>query len=481
MLRDYQNDAVRETYASLRQLPSAILQMPTGSGKTHVAAAIILQGLRMNRRVWFCVDRLTLIDQTVDKFAEQGIRCGVIQAQHPLYDPAAPVQVCSLQTLARRKRSGWRSPHLVIVDECHDQHQVTYDLMEEYAEAKFIGLSATPFTTGLGNHWADLVVATTTAELMDSGWLAKYEAYGPSVPDMVGVATSLGDWVAGGAAERMEPLKGDIVSHYEALAGGKKAVCFTATVAQAKGLAVEFNKAGHNADYVCGKDSDERRAAVLAAYHSGEVTVLCNCEVLTKGWDAPDVEVAIIARPTKSLSKHIQMLGRVLRIDGEKVAKIIDHAGNIARLGFPDDALPQKLCTRTKGTSEADRVAAGEQRPWACSGCKHLNDYAQPTCLACGEGRRPAREKVETVPEVLQVLKRENRADKQTVYGMLNQIAKERGYKKGWVSHSYRALFGVWPRGLADVTTNPTEEVRAWVKERIGNNRKHYYARGGGK
>ena len=70
---------------------------------------------------------------------------------------------------------------------------------------------------------------------------------------------------------------------------------------------------------------DERRAAGLAAYNSGEVTVLCNCEVLTKGWDAPDVEVAIIARPTKSLSKHIQMLGRVLRFDGEKVAKIIDQ------------------------------------------------------------------------------------------------------------------------------------------------------------
>lgn len=478
-LRDYQKDAIAKTYQSLRQVDRVMLSMPTGAGKTHVASGIIQHGLKHSRRIGFLVDRLTLVDQTLARFSAQGVRCGVMQANHPLRDPDAPVQIMSVQTLRRRPLHTIPHCDLYFHDEAHDKHKIVWKLMD-YFDAKWVGLSATPFTTGLANYWQDLVFATTTADLIEMGYLSPYRAFGPSSPNMSGARIFGGDWASEDARTRMEPLTGDITAHYQSKTPGKKAIVFCTNVRHAIQMAEAFRSAGVEAAHVSGKDSDDVRRDTLTRYAEGDIKVLTNCEVLTKGYDQPDIEVGIFARPTRSLSLHIQMMGRVLRTaPGKREAILLDHAGNIGRLGFPDDPLPQEMCDKESGVSSRDRRNANEPEPWTCGGCHNINPPDARRCAVCDTV--PEREGAalpDSVPGVLQELAKQNRADKQTVWAMLNYCRRERGYQMGWVYHSYKALFGVGPNNRINqqMIVRPTREMRKWVNERLANSRKHYYA-----
>ena len=465
-LRDYQSRGVRDTYASLKDNQSCMLQMPTGSGKTHVAMAIIEHGLRHGRRVNFCVDRLTLLDQTLDQFYEQGIPFGVFQGGHSMQNRNKPVQIVSTQTLARRARERWPVADLFIIDEAHTNYSIISKVMETWNNLKYVGLSATPFTRGLGLIWNDLVVGTTTGELIERGYLCEYEAFGPSTPDLTGIRRSGRDFAASALEERMNVLTGDIVGHYLKFGRGKKALAFTPTVAYAQHLAEEFQKNGIKADYVCGHDTDERRLEMMKSYRSGDLEVMCNCEVLTKGFDMGDIEYGILARPTRSLSLHIQMLGRFLRTHPDKdKAIIMDHSGNIERLGFPDDPLPT-LLDMGEPRVNSDTRDADEPTPWNCPECHALVEPGNSKCTNCGFQPRTQPD-VEVRPGVLQKLENRHATErhlKQDVYSQLLWMADKHGYNPSWAAHKYRKLFTVWPRNVLATRTPATPELLSWVK-----------------
>ena len=473
MLRDYQSGAIGKVYASLRQHRSCILQMPTGSGKTHVAMEIIKHGLKHGKRIAFCVDRITLLDQTVDKFIEHGIQIGIVQGNHPMANPAAPVQIVSLQTLARRGKKHWPEVDLFIIDECHVNYAIIRELIDTWDGLKYIGLSATPFTRGLGLVWHDLVVATTTAELIERGYLCNYDAFAPSQPDLTGIRRSGADFSAPDLEERMNVLTGDIVAHYiEACGDGPhlKGLYFTPTVAYAQSLALEFMGRGVIADHVSGHDTDERRLQVMQAYAKGEIQVLTNCEVLTKGFDQPDIMIGGLARPTRSLSLHIQMCGRFLRTheDKDKVI-ILDHAGNIERLGFPDDPLPTTL-DMDEPNVNPDTRDRDEPQPWHCPKCYSLVPARTHICPTCGHAAsRPAGVTVEA--GVLKKIERSDVSQKQATLAMLNCIRHDKKYKPGWVKAQYKELFGCWPgRQLDhDMVLNPIPELKEWVEKKRRN------------
>lgn len=461
-LRDYQKRAIAQTYTSLREHRTTMLQLPTGSGKTHVAMEIIKHGLRHNRKINFCVDRLTLIDQTFERFYQDGLPVSVMQGNHPAYNPASPVQIVSLQTLARRPRRHWPGADLFIIDEAHTHYSITSKIMQSWDLVKFIGLSATPFTRGLGLHYEDLVVGATTAELMIDGYLSRYEAFGPSEPDLVGVRQSNGDWNTRDLEERMNFITGDIIAHFQKHAADKKTLVFTPTVAYAENMAERFNALGVKAAYVHGRDDDDERRSILNAFRTGEIQVLCNCEVLIKGYDQPDIECGIVARPTKSLALHIQMLGRLLRTaPGKDKALILDHAGNIRRLGFPDDDLPQTLSTEERGVSSVDRRE--EPEPWNCPGCHALVQPGNRTCPVCGfQPHTPI--ELEVREGKLSKLQKIGLVEKQEVYSQLLHYAQQHGYKDGWVAHKYRKVFGVWPRLVKHKAEPPSTSLLKWIR-----------------
>jgi DNA repair protein RadD len=177
--------ALRGSLAAGKRRP--MLQAPTGFGRTLTAAWIIQMALDKGRRVAFTVPALSLIDQTIAAFEAEGIDCvGVLQGIHPRTDREQHVQVCSIQTLARRKRP---DVDLVVVDEAHELHREIFKWIADCPDVPFIGLSATPWARGLGKYYDDLIVAATTKDLISEDYLSQFTVFAPSQPDLTSVRT----------------------------------------------------------------------------------------------------------------------------------------------------------------------------------------------------------------------------------------------------------------------------------------------------
>jgi superfamily II DNA or RNA helicase len=279
---------------------------------------------------------------------------------------------------------------------------------------------------------------------------------------MKGVPTHKGEWQVSGAHERMNVLTGNIVNHWQQHANNRKTLAFTVNVAHAEELAAEFELQGIPADFVCGRDTDERRKRVLKAFAAGELKVLTNCEVLTKGYDQPDVEVGIMAKPTRSLSTHIQMCGRMLRVaPGKQIATYFDHAGNFERHGYPDDPLPTTLSTKERGVSEIDSRGKKEPMPWNCPQCFTVVEHGR-NCPSCGYIAK-SKSEVDVLPGALKKLDpTQNR--KQDVFSMLLGHAELNGFKKGWAAHKFEKIFKVGPDGLSWQPKEPAPALKEWIR-----------------
>ena len=183
-LRDYQDHAIQHVRRSLtggKKRP--VLQMPTGAGKTIAAAAIVNMAQDKGKKVLFCVPAISLIDQTVERFEQNGIwDIGVIQAMHERTDYRQPVQVCSVQTLQNRVIP---KADLIIIDEAHVTFKFYHDWFNhpDWQNVPVIGLTATPWAKGMGLLWDDLIIGTTTQELIDQGHLSDFRQGGSGRQD----------------------------------------------------------------------------------------------------------------------------------------------------------------------------------------------------------------------------------------------------------------------------------------------------------
>jgi len=464
-LREYQQNAIqalRGSFATGKKRP--ILQAVTGAGKTMMAVDVIKSALEKGRRVFFVVDRITLIDQTSKVFDKHNLDHGIIQADHWRNCEWKKLQLCSVQTLSRRDVIA--KPDLIIVDECHAVYQSFVKLLEEkYAEIPVIGLSATPWTKGLGKIFDDLVVVETTQGLIEQGYLSDYVAYGGQEIDLKGVKTVGGDYNQKQLAERVTKTKiiGDVVDTWLRLGEDRQTICFTASIAHSESLVDEFRANGVPAASIDAYTEAEERDAIIAQHEDGEIKVLCNVGILTKGYDSPHTTCLILARPTKSLMLHIQMIGRVLRKSHED-AIILDHGGNIERLGFPTDQLPEYLCNGEKGTQEAKEREVKEVLPTPCEKCKALStSFICPVC-----GHKPeVMPKVEAVKGEMKKLDRVSMDDKRRWHSMLLGYVRGKGWKDGAADHIYREKFGVWPaKKVGVMAIAPDEEVKKYIQHR---------------
>ena len=469
ILRDYQELAINQLRQSLstgHRCP--MLKMSTGSGKTVVAGAIIESAVAKGKRVAFIVPKITLVDQASEHLDAIGVDHGVIQADHWRTDYSKTVQVISAQTLIRRKP--WNFD-IGIIDEAHAKFKGILSLMKTWDLIPFIGLSATPFTKGLGEHFDDMVDPISIRELIDQGHLVDADAYGPSQPDMSGVKVQAGDFNQKQAAIRAdkEPLIANIVDTWEKLANGKQTICFATNVAHSEHITDRFQKAGVKAVHIDAyTDSADRRRAIKD-FKSGEITLLSSVGVLHTGFDAPNAEVAILARPTKSLSLHIQMIGRVLRTcEGKDKALILDLAGNIERLVFHTDPTPDHLDDGTVTETEAEAQEREEKLPVACPNCHTLKPAGVAICPTCKFSfKKPS--KIKEGDGELKKLKKANRdatpAEKIAFYGGLKYHALTKGFKEAWASHKYKEKFGVWPNAYKDAPAiEPNEDVKGYIQ-----------------
>ena len=465
LLRPHQERAINLVRQSLEKGNRRVVcQGPTGFGKTLVGAKIIEGALAKGKRVIFTAPAISLIDQTVSAFEAEGIRdIGVMQASHPRTNPLARVQVASVQTLARREIP---EAALVIVDECHVGSVAVDRLMETRPDVYFIGLSATPWAKGMGLRWQDLVIPVTIGELIDAGYLSKFAAYAPTVPDLSGVKVQAGEYAEAALLDVMGDAKiiGGVVETWLARGENRPTLLFGINCAHAEQLHQEFLRAGVSAGYVDARTDTVERKRLERQFRSGEVKVACSVRTLTTGIDWP-VSCIIDAAPTRSEMLHVQKIGRGLRVNpGTEDLLILDHAGNSLRLGLVTDILHEALDATEKGDPQ-ERKAKAEKLPKECGGCGVL--FAGKICPACGYERKP-QANVEEADGELKLLsgktKQPTKEEKQAWWSGILSIQQSRGKSLGWASHSYRDKFGVWPRGLNDVATSPSLEITNFIK-----------------
>lgn len=447
-----------------------MVQAPTGFGKTIVAAAIAKNELQHGRRAIFTVPALSLIDQTVERFFSEGVRdVGVIQADHHLTNYARQIQVASVQTLQRRHIP---ESDLVMIDEAHRWFEFYGNWMKspEWSNVPFVGLSATPWTRGLGKFFDKLIIGATTEELIKAGHLAKFRVFAPSSPDLTKVRTVAGDYHDGDLSEAMDKsaLVADVIDTWIIRGKGRPTLCFAVDRAHAKHLQQKFISSGVTAEYIDAYTDALERKAIAKRFHAGGVEIVCNVGCLTTGIDW-DVRCIILARPTKSEMLFVQMIGRGLRTaDGKDDCLVLDHSDSHLRLGFVTDIHHEKLDSGRERQKAEPKGA--ESLPKKCGKCSFLKPPKMLICPACGFKPEPKCKVESKDGELVEfaasgVRKQTKSADRIGFWRELKYIATARGYKSGWAAHKYKERFGDWPKGLDHWSPiQPSPETLGWIR-----------------
>jgi len=475
-LRPYQI----ETVEAAMQHKKPLVVLPTGAGKTVVAAEIIRRA--ENKHVLFLAHRRELIHQACDKLAAFDIKVGTILAGEKL-NHMRRVQIASVQTLWSRcfRRNNDLPPAgIVVIDEAHHVPARTYQkIVEQYPDAQIFGLTATPCRKdgrGLGGTFDHLVEGPQVEQLIADGHLVRTRVFAPSAPDLKGVQTRGGDYVVKQLERRVDlpQLVGDIVTHWHRLAERRKTVCFATSVAHSIHIKDEFVESGVRAEHIDGKTPKDERDEILARLSRGDLELVTNCMVLTEGWDQPDVSCAIMARPTKSAGLYRQMMGRILRpAEGKTDALILDHAGAVFQHGFVEDPVIWTLDPDLKAETPAQeaRSAHAERELLTCSECSAVRTAGKP-CPECGFMPKRPGEYLHVRDGDLARVERDGtchphhytEGECKTFYAELAWIAAQRGYKPGWAKHKFRERFGHWPNYRSIIPQEPSPEVLAWVR-----------------
>ena len=261
-----------------------IIMAPTGAGKTYIGLHICNEATRRGKKAVFLCDRTTLINQTSVVADRYGMRHGIIQADHWRTRPEELLQIASVQTIGKRKF--WPQMDVLVVDECH----TTFKAWTEFAVetgATVIGLSATPFTIGLGKIFTNLVNATTMHDLTESGVLVPMRIFSCSKPDMEGAETAGGEWTDKAAEERELKIVGNVVLDWHKFGDNRKTIVFGATIKHCEELCRKFIESGVMAAvFTCETTATERKA-LLDEYQkpNSHLKVLISVEALAKGFD----------------------------------------------------------------------------------------------------------------------------------------------------------------------------------------------------
>jgi len=468
-LRQYQVDSINDLRkAILNGHKRVVLQLATGGGKTTIASEMIRKANEKGKKCLFLADRIELVEQTSKRLDYEGIEHGIIMADHPRYKPSALNQVCSPQTLARRATP---PADLVIIDECHVAYGIHKKMMEAMPNAVFIGLSATPFSKGLGKMYSNLVVGATCAKLTDEGYLVPVKVFAPSKPDLTKIRTIAGDYDEKELFARVSKPKlvADIVDTWIKRAEGRPTIGFAVNVLHSQYLCEQFKEKGIRAAHIDSYMPKKDREQLVKDFKDGYIKVLFNVGILDKGFDYPEASCLIMARPTKSLMLYIQQAGRVLRTHSSKEdAIILDHAGNTQAHGFVTDDLPQELDDGTKRKVEATKKNEKEEVK-LCPSCAYVKKRHEYSCPCCGFVPKKKNAGIDVAQgDLLEVTRKKiTLDDKQKLYSELLYIEVEKGYKKGFAAQMFRNKFGVWPKGLNDIPTVPSIYTRDYIKSRM--------------
>ena len=436
-LRPYQSKLIDDTYSQWQAGHRRVLaQLPTGGGKTHLFSNIANDITNQGGRSLILAHREELITQAAAKLHQAtGESVGIIKAGYD-FEPRRRLQVASVQSLINRLDK--TSPFdLVVTDEAHHGTAATYQsILSHYSSAAQLGVTATPIRSdgsGFRDVFDSLVCGPSTADLIKQGHLCKYRLIADATQMSVqGVRSVAGEYNQRQLAAVNDEIKlaGSIVGSYRELAAGKRAIVFAINCQHSKAITAAYNAASIPAVHLDGNSSPEERRAALAAFAAGDLKVLSNCALFTEGFDLPSIEVVQIAKPTKSLSLWLQMLGRDLRpAPGKAEALLIDHTDNWRRLGSP---VRPRLWTL-----DGVEVAAREMK----RGPHGEVEESEPIMVT---------ETAATLKEIVL----DELAEWRAAWNDIRAMQQQRKYKPGWLVYQLRELkppLEVWELAAADL------------------------------
>lgn len=430
-LRPYQYKAMqdlRKKYGTGCRSP--VLVASCGWGKSCCAAEIARLSTAKGNRVLVLAHRVELIEQLQETFDWWGVpsdRCDIMMVQS-----------------ATKRLHKMPDYDFIICDEAHHSTCQTYTrIFDHYPMAKRLLLTATPRRTngeGLGDV-ADCIVESVSVEwLINNHYLAPYEYYAPAtLVDADKLRTVRGDYDQSDTMAQLDRPKiyGDVIRHYRKYADGKQTIVFASSINHSKSVCKAFQDAGYTAVHLDGKTPSQERKTAMERFRSGDVQVMTNYEIISEGLSVDSCECCILLRPTKSLILFLQSSQRCMRYAPGKTAIILDMVGNYQRHGLPSDPHEWSL----DGTVKRGR--AKEQntvKARTCERCYRTYSGTAPTCPYCGHNNGKTRAELEADEKAeLERITAAQKRDKRREVGRaqtreeLERIARERGYKPGWV------------------------------------------------
>lgn len=350
MLRNYQIEICEKVNEAFGKHRSVMMQMPTGTGKTVVLASLVKQYLNRDAdcAVLIVAHRIELIEQTGAFLSHFGIDYGVI-AGGKWPTVFKRVMVASVQTLSKNLDIDL-APSLVVIDEAHHALAKTYQMLwTAWPEAKFLGLTATPYRMsgeGFTDLFEVLVDSWSVKQFIADGWLSPYDYYSirPDSEEQQEIDSlkkrgADGDFQMKELREKLDvrPSIERLFESFERFAFDKKGIIYAIDIAHAEHIAEYYRLQGVNAVAISSKTPAKERAEVIRTFKDGNrIQILVSVDLFSEGFDCPDVEFIQMARPTLSLAKYLQMVGRGLRpCKGKQCCMIIDNVGLYRTFGLP--------------------------------------------------------------------------------------------------------------------------------------------------
>lgn len=487
VLRDYQLESVNYAMNHGREL-RPIHIAPCGSGKSLMQAFTAKREFERGNSTAILTPRIEIFDQTLGWVQET---CGadnvtVLRAKREgeTWNPTKPIHIVSWPTLiSRAKRSNFWFPKVdrLLVDEVHlAMAPKILEMLEYYApRAAVDGYTATPARQtgkGLGLFFTTLHHVTTVRRLLKDGHLCELEYYGGATPDLHGIKIQRGDYEVKKLSDVCIELVGDIIDNWLRLASDRHTIVFAVDIAHCEMLAHRFKAVGIRAAPLHVRMDQQDRDRTVTNFKSGNIQVLVNVSICSYGFDAPSVNCVVLARPTKSVVLHIQMLGRGMRpkADGGECL-ILDHAGNVPSLGQADDLFRWRLDEGKKATARVNEKGEPEEpNIHVCKECGHIFSQSR-VCPKCGWKVPFSKRDVDTTQADLvrigkSMVERlpEGWPSHEIFYAMLLHHQQRLKYSNKWAAAQFKQKCECWPpfhwNDMAPLP--PNKRIKNWIHSR---------------
>ncbi len=356
-LRPYQQKAKKEIFESWDEVDNVMFQMPTGTGKTRLFTSIIsdINKYSIKRReavkILIIAHRTELIDQIDESLTKYHVAHNVIAGGRER-NYKYPVSVASIQTITNQrnlKEAIKLKVQFIIIDEAHHALATSYKkLWKMYPAAKTLGVTATPWRM---NHHSfmplfnKLVLSMPVKDFIKQGYLAPYKYFSLKGDNDIQKTIDnieldkFGEYKESSMEEKMDigSIRAQLLDSYLALAEGKKGIIYAINIVHARHICSEYQKAGYKAVSIDSKTPASERKDLVNKFKKGLIDIIVNVDIFSEGFDCPDIEFIQLARPTRSLVKYLQQVGRGLRpTENKQDCVILDNVGMYSRFGLPD-------------------------------------------------------------------------------------------------------------------------------------------------